>query len=850
MSVRLQVLGPIDLRGAGGEEVRSLLVQPKRLMLLAYLVLARAGGFCRRDSLVALFWPESDALRARLSLRQALHFLRQSLGDGVVVARGAEEVGIAGDGCWCDVVAFEKALDGGRWREGLALYRGDLLHGFFASNLSSEVEQWLEGERIRMRARAAAAAAALCRDAEQARNGIDASLWARRAFQFTPDDESHLRRLVTVLDRWGDRAGALRDYEKFARQLKQELGVEPEDQTRALIAAVRARVNHADAPPSANVGPLEPVPSGGDQCDGQLVAASPRIAGASERAPVPVPVASRRWARRVAAFAIVLLSSTVGIVALVPSALQESVPASAMSSPDARRFYEGGLRAYERGEWRAAHRLFLTALSVDSSFSMAAYYAAMSIRPFRTDSQFLLLEKAAQLAERAPERERLVISHARYALDARRRGAMAESLLTAFPSEPEGHAAVAKEHVSAGDFAGGLSHAQRAIVAASLIPPDGLPACPACDAYGVLTTAYNAMGIDSFPAVERAAREWIAHRPTAAAGWLMLAKALSWRGLRDDAVRALGEAAALEPRLAHMYEHPSSVPALVFENAVIRGEAYEEAERELRDRLRFDERDGEATWWLINVLRHQGRIREAFTLAQEADQLAIAAGRELTVTPVQAQLLFELGRFREAASHFEVLTRGDDPFDPGNNAWRGSWNRLHMATALAAAGDTNGLADLAASIERLADSSSFGLAARLPSHVRGLLWLARGAPAQAAQELRAAIYSPTLGYTRTNLELARANLALGKPKEAVRFLREALGGSSDGPAYYLTRTEIHHWLGRAFEATGEADSAAVHYRAVRAAWRNADPPYRSRADSAAKWLAAFNARRQEVGTRP
>src|SRR5215216_3841684 len=108
---RFHVLGLIDLQGAQGEELRSVLVQPKRLALFAYLVLARPRGLHRRDSLSALFWPESDGERARLALRQALHYLRRSLGDRVIISRGDEEIGIAADALWCDAIAFESALD-------------------------------------------------------------------------------------------------------------------------------------------------------------------------------------------------------------------------------------------------------------------------------------------------------------------------------------------------------------------------------------------------------------------------------------------------------------------------------------------------------------------------------------------------------------------------------------------------------------------------------------------------------------------------------------------------------------------------------------------------------------------
>ena len=53
--IRFHTLGVLDLRGPDGLELRSVLQQPKRLGLLAYLSIASPRRFHRRDSLLALF---------------------------------------------------------------------------------------------------------------------------------------------------------------------------------------------------------------------------------------------------------------------------------------------------------------------------------------------------------------------------------------------------------------------------------------------------------------------------------------------------------------------------------------------------------------------------------------------------------------------------------------------------------------------------------------------------------------------------------------------------------------------------------------------------------------------------
>ncbi|HEY6061025.1 MAG TPA: hypothetical protein VIV10_10600, partial [Gemmatimonadales bacterium] len=92
--IELRTLGALDLRDGTGAELRSLLVQPSRTALLVYLGVAAPRGYHRRDSLLALFWPEQDAPSARVALRQALHQLRRAIGDGVLLSRGDEEVAL------------------------------------------------------------------------------------------------------------------------------------------------------------------------------------------------------------------------------------------------------------------------------------------------------------------------------------------------------------------------------------------------------------------------------------------------------------------------------------------------------------------------------------------------------------------------------------------------------------------------------------------------------------------------------------------------------------------------------------------------------------------------------------
>ncbi len=153
MTVELRTLGSLQLKDGGGRPLLPTLSQPKRIALLAYLALATPRGVHRRDKLLALFWPELDERHARANLRKQLHSLRHALGNNTVRDRAKEEVGLDPDSFWCDVWAFEDALEQGDAAGALELYRGDLLEGFFASE-APEFERWLEDKRAQLREQA------------------------------------------------------------------------------------------------------------------------------------------------------------------------------------------------------------------------------------------------------------------------------------------------------------------------------------------------------------------------------------------------------------------------------------------------------------------------------------------------------------------------------------------------------------------------------------------------------------------------------------------------------------------------------------------------------------------------
>lgn len=238
--LELRLLGGIELGGAPPGVADNLLAQAKAVALLAFLTVSPDRRFQRRDLVVGLLWPELDQAHARAALRKVVYEVRGVLGSAVVTSRGDDDLAILPDAMRCDVETFNSACDRGRLVQALELYRGDFMPGFFLTGCV-EFERWIDDQRASARERAAAASWALAVSFEGENQFSNAGSWARRTVRHAWNDERVLRRALAMLDRIGDRAGAVKLYEEFAARLRTDLDVEPSPETSALVKAIRAR---------------------------------------------------------------------------------------------------------------------------------------------------------------------------------------------------------------------------------------------------------------------------------------------------------------------------------------------------------------------------------------------------------------------------------------------------------------------------------------------------------------------------------------------------------------------------------------------------------------------------------
>lgn len=313
---------------AGGRAARG-----HRLALLALLA---SGRTLTRDRVLALLWPESDTDRGRRFLSDTLYILRTALGEEVVLAPG-DELRLNPAVLTTDVAEFERLITAGELEAAAALWTGPFLDGFHL-NEGAEFEAWVEGERTRLAERYDAALEGLAAAAESGLRWDEAVVWWRRRAVRDPASGRVALRLMTALDRVGDRAGALQHARVHAALLRAEYDAEPEPQVTELAERLRRE-------PAARMTVPVPLPATSIAGAAAALPAAPRkaielpvLAPATREVCVPVAaLAPRRWRSAAAAAAFLVMAGTgaltgrAGIAAAVGLASADA-PASAPAS--------------------------------------------------------------------------------------------------------------------------------------------------------------------------------------------------------------------------------------------------------------------------------------------------------------------------------------------------------------------------------------------------------------------------------------------------------------------------------------------------------------------------------------
>jgi DNA-binding SARP family transcriptional activator len=256
MAVEIRLLGGLEVAADG-----RLLALPTRKTeaLLARLAL-RPGVPVARAELSALLWPDRPDAQGRGSLRQALASIRRVFEEAGAPgpSAGGDAVALDTRGVSVDVARLEAALSRGVLAEAIALHRGPLLAGF--PPVEDTFDAWVDGERAALGRRLLAAIrGALASDGAEP----DVLALTDAALAIDPAFEEGWRARMRVLVARGDRAGALREYERCREALRRELSVAPAPATEILRreiagdAAARATAPETTRTPTLAVLPFE-----------------------------------------------------------------------------------------------------------------------------------------------------------------------------------------------------------------------------------------------------------------------------------------------------------------------------------------------------------------------------------------------------------------------------------------------------------------------------------------------------------------------------------------------------------------------------------------------------------------
>jgi DNA-binding SARP family transcriptional activator/pimeloyl-ACP methyl ester carboxylesterase len=224
----------------------------KGLALLIYL--AEANGPVGREMVATLLWPDSSADVARARLRRLLYRLQTTLGEIITSDRFTLRWSGALD-LTLDSHAFEEACDRGAFARACLIYQRDFLEGFSPGDCP-EFDEWAFFRREALRGRAIHALERVVAETNAAGDYMAAATHARRLVALDPFSEVYGRHLIRNLLLGGDRAAAERYFEALRQRLRDELGVAPEDETRALL-------NAGGAAPALEVPPTRYASGGG-----------------------------------------------------------------------------------------------------------------------------------------------------------------------------------------------------------------------------------------------------------------------------------------------------------------------------------------------------------------------------------------------------------------------------------------------------------------------------------------------------------------------------------------------------------------------------------------------------------
>jgi DNA-binding SARP family transcriptional activator/predicted ATPase len=257
MHLGIRLLGAPELAVGG---IPLDLQQQKARALLFYL--GATGRAHVRDHLATLLWGESDAPEAHHSLRSTLYLIRRALqahgaADSLVVDRAVVRLDL--QTLACDLLRYYELVTENTENaliEAVTVCSGPFLQGF-ALRDAPEFDRWQRQTALDLLTSSRATLERLI-DLAVGRGATgEAVRYLHLLTRLDPLDEPAQRRLLGAYLEQGHVARAMRQFEEFETELRQELGVSPEPETAALIRQALLRRGAPSQPPQAARAPAQ-----------------------------------------------------------------------------------------------------------------------------------------------------------------------------------------------------------------------------------------------------------------------------------------------------------------------------------------------------------------------------------------------------------------------------------------------------------------------------------------------------------------------------------------------------------------------------------------------------------------
>jgi DNA-binding SARP family transcriptional activator/TolB-like protein len=496
------------------------------------------------------------------------------------------------------------------------------------------------------------------------------------------------------------------------------------------------------------------------------------------------------------------------------------------SSLEAYQSYLRSVEDAKAGRFNDALRYLDAAVALDSGFVTALRARlAWAINTNDTARVRELRETVRRKAARATMFDRLdqEISDAYYGGERERSEALARELVRRYPRDPRAYQTLGSILGSHGAFEESERVAIQALALDSLAMDAGTGPCTQCAGF------FNLLGLrwvrGDLPGAADWSRRWIRAEPDAPAAWASLAWTLSYMQRPDSALPLMQRSVSLAG--SDLRSRDELVRMLLV------ARRYEAADSAIATLEADSTADREKVYDLRALLeRERGRFRAA-NGALDRMVAASPASRGFA-DMIRADNMRSLGGGAGAARRFEASAHPPSQVFrlplPAGSARGFCWHHALAADASAStsAGDTTWLRATADTLEAGCSRSYYGRDWRLFHHVRGLIAMQAGRFAEAERELSQARWAPVEGWTRTTVALARAQAALGRPRDAIATLRTGYATRLDAMGRYVPISELDYWMAQTFAQAGAVDSARTYAAFVRSAWRDADPEVRRR----------------------